>query len=36
VQPVLARLRLRHLLEQDRRAQPGRVEKPIVEAGPLT
>jgi hypothetical protein len=29
VKPVLARLRLRHLLEPDRRAQPDRVKKPV-------
>jgi hypothetical protein len=31
VQPVLPRLHLRHWLEPDRRAQPGRVEQPVVE-----
>jgi len=35
VEPVLPRLRLRHLLEPDRRAQPGRVEEPVVEGRPL-
>ena len=36
MQPVLAHLQLRHPLEPDRRPQPGRIEKPIVEADPLS
>ncbi len=31
MEPVLARLRLRHGLEPDRRPQPGRVEEPVLE-----
>jgi hypothetical protein len=31
MEPVLPGLRLRHLLKPDRRAQPGRVEEPVVE-----
>jgi hypothetical protein len=36
VEPVLARLRLRYLLEPERRAQPGRVEDPVLERRLLT